>query len=206
MQKLRRVPFGSPSTGQKTHTTHTTRREELIMTKSRKGFTLVELLIVIVVIGILSAMMMLSSTEAVTSAKASNIVSNMRNIKTAALAYYTDNMDAVRDTTYTADSVVDDVTKNGTEAIATKIVNYLNNEKDSSIVGANPAYTVVVGSGTNLDEWYVKYAITNDLGATEAARVKTKLAGRAKSVGLLAASDGQATAYTTGENVYMRVR
>ncbi|MBQ3693835.1 MAG: type II secretion system protein, partial [Synergistaceae bacterium] len=30
----------------------------------RKGFTLVELLIVIVVIGILSAMMMLSSTEA----------------------------------------------------------------------------------------------------------------------------------------------
>ena len=61
------------------------------MKNKRKGFTLVELLIVIVVIGILSAMMMLSSTEAVTSAKASNIVSNLRNLKTAALAYYADN-------------------------------------------------------------------------------------------------------------------
>ena len=59
----------------------------------RKGFTLVELLIVIVVIGILSAMMMISSTEAVTSARASNIVSNLRNFKTAAMALYVDNYD-----------------------------------------------------------------------------------------------------------------
>ncbi|MBQ7666275.1 MAG: prepilin-type N-terminal cleavage/methylation domain-containing protein [Synergistaceae bacterium] len=59
----------------------------------RKGFTLVELLIVIVVIGILSAMMMLSSMEAVTSAKASNIVSDLRNFKTAAMAMYVDHYD-----------------------------------------------------------------------------------------------------------------
>ena len=51
----------------------------------RKGFTLVELLIVIVVIGILSAMMMLSSTEAVSSAKAARIVADLRNVKTAYL-------------------------------------------------------------------------------------------------------------------------
>ena len=63
----------------------------------RKGFTLVELLIVIVVIGILSAMMMLSSTEAVTSAKASNIVSNLRNMKTAVLAYVADHVDDFTD-------------------------------------------------------------------------------------------------------------
>ena len=61
----------------------------------RKGFTLVELLIVIVVIGILSAMMMLSNTEAVSSAKANNIVSNLRNWKTAALSWYVDNIDRV---------------------------------------------------------------------------------------------------------------
>ncbi|MBR0278540.1 MAG: type II secretion system protein, partial [Synergistaceae bacterium] len=59
----------------------------------REGFTLVELLIVIVVIGILSAMMMLSSTEAVSSARANNIISNLRNLKTATLAFYVDSLD-----------------------------------------------------------------------------------------------------------------
>ncbi len=48
------------------------------MRNKRRGFTLIELLIVIVVIGILAAMMMFSSTEAVSSAKASNIISNLR--------------------------------------------------------------------------------------------------------------------------------
>ena len=61
----------------------------------REGFTLVELLIVIVVIGVLSAMMMLSSTEAVSSAKAADIISDLRNLKTAALAWYPDNLDYV---------------------------------------------------------------------------------------------------------------
>ena len=57
----------------------------------RKGFTLVELLIVIVVIGILASMMMLASNEAVSSAKAATIISDLTNMKTAALAYYADN-------------------------------------------------------------------------------------------------------------------
>ncbi|MBQ7068903.1 MAG: type II secretion system protein, partial [Synergistaceae bacterium] len=70
----------------------------------RKGFTLVELLIVIVVIGILSAMMMLSSTEATTSAKAAAIVSNLRNIKTAALAYYADHQATA--TTLSKDAII----------------------------------------------------------------------------------------------------
>lgn len=59
--------------------------------RRHEGFTLVELLIVIVVIGILAAMMMFASNEAISTARASNIVSDLRNLKTAVLAWYYDN-------------------------------------------------------------------------------------------------------------------
>ena len=58
----------------------------------RKGFTLLHLLIVIAVIGILSVMMLFSSTEAVTTAKASNIVANLTHIRKAVIMWYCDNL------------------------------------------------------------------------------------------------------------------
>ena len=61
----------------------------------RKAFTLVELLIVIVVIGVLAVMIMLSSNEAVSSAKASNVVTNLTHIKKAVIAWYIDNLDHI---------------------------------------------------------------------------------------------------------------
>ena len=57
----------------------------------RKAFTLYELLIVIVVIGILSSAMMLSSTEAITTARATSIINNLLTIRKATLEWYTDN-------------------------------------------------------------------------------------------------------------------
>lgn len=165
----------------------------------RRGFTLVELLIVIVVIGILSAMMMLSSTEAVTSAKASNIVSNLRNLKTAALAMYIDSMDQFDAKDSTLEPTID------------RVVKYLNGGTD---IPDKSNY----GIEKNDQGWFLSYEITGT--GAEKSQIKEKLTGRAKSVGLLAAAqntsktekvDGKdvttaANPYTGQDKVYYFVR
>lgn len=62
-----------------------------MLKRKSKGFTLVELLIVIVIIGILAGMMMLSTGGATAKAEATKILADMRNIKAAAIMYYADN-------------------------------------------------------------------------------------------------------------------
>ena len=153
-----------------------------------EGFTLVELLIVIVVIGILSAMMMLSSTEAVSSAKASNIVSNLRNLKTAALSWYIDSMDEVEKSTFTL--------ANTTHLPLVK--KYLSNG-NADLTG----YEIVADSSK---KWYIKYSG----GDMSNASVVNKLEARRKSVGLFNANNSTKTAdndkLTTSTGVFMLVR
>ncbi len=149
------------------------------MVSKRKGFTLVELLIVIVVIGILSAMMMLSSTEAVTSAKASNIVSDLRNMKTAALALFVDKLDNWEDTTNaTGPKFKDDTNTN--ESTVLKYMNATNSSTSGTSGSYNDygiATTKESGKSYSDAKWYVYCKVAD-------RRVGEKLAGRAKSVGL----------------------
>lgn len=149
--------------------------------KQRRGFTLVELLIVIVVIGVLSAMMMLSSTEAVSSARASNIVSNLRNLKTAALAWYADHLDIAEASDF-------EFTESGTGDNKIKfaqVIKYMNNESSGSSFTGYKIY------GSANKDWYVVYEGSLD------TRVSEKLEGRASSVGLVTYTESAGTGGTT---------
>ena len=164
----------------------------------REGFTLVELLIVIVVIGVLSAMMMLSSTEAVSSAKASNIVSNLRNLKTAVLSWYADNLDRVK---YESNGYkVKDA--NGTSMLLSKFVDtpegkteilkYINGDSSIPLKGAANSTAgdyILRGAGTDNTKWYIYYDLKGD------KNLKDKLKSRAQSIGLIGGAN------TEGQNV-----
>ena len=60
------------------------------MRKSKKGFTLIELIVVIAIIAVLSAIIAPSAFMAIEKAKIARATSDMRAIKTGAMAYYTE--------------------------------------------------------------------------------------------------------------------
>jgi len=156
--------------------------------KARKGFTLVELLIVIIIIGILAAAMLLSSGSATASAEASNIVNNLRSLKSASLLYYADKLDAMRGDNAADVPLIDDIKK------------YMDNPNAPGLDG----YTIVfVGDGNWGDKtWYIGAPVSR-------ADVKTRLQGRAESIGLYnaaTAADPAKGDYSTGDVCYILIR
>ena len=168
----------------------------------RKGFTLVELLIVIVVIGILSAMMMLSSTEAVTSARASNIVSNLRNFKTAAMAMYVDYLDSMDKGNNPLGTGTFPATTTKNDDVDATLRKYMNKGDSNASDPETAHYHIVMLKAPNGGNgYYIWYDNAKD------TRVRDKLAGRASSVGILQGVDASnaGETYKTGDNVYMFV-
>jgi general secretion pathway protein G len=160
------------------------------MMKVRKGFTLVELLIVIVIIGILAAAMMLSSGSATASAEASNIVTDLRSMKAAALMLYADSMDEFN-TGFTGVTV-------------DHLAPYMDNPtKFAAIAGTRP-YKFTIDGGTN--KWWVGYNLTEGKKVPEVAK---KLAGKAGSIGLYQNTSTYATSNlftASGTEVWMVAR
>ena len=150
----------------------------------RKGFTLIELLIIIAVIGILAATMTMGGSDAMASAKASNIISNMRNMKTAALSLYYDKLDTWNGTTTTP--TIDEVKAYIDSANS---ITGADNEGGEYNLAFSGEDTAKCASRT----WFITYTFPTD--AADADKIKTRIAGHAKSVGL-SGSDGKNTAPT----------
>ena len=134
----------------------------------RKGFTLVELLIVLAVLGSLSAMMTGASSDAIDTSTASAILGNLRTLKAAAFEMYMEKPEVASTATIKDDTSI----TIGTEAKAVKEI--LGEYVGKKTIGTK--YHIIGSSSA----WYVYY----ELGADENTNVRAKLKAKAEDAGL----------------------
>ncbi len=176
------------------------------MKRTHKGFTLVELLIVIGIIGLLGSMAMIGGSEANNIATANKILEEMRVIGGAMNLFYADNRKTIDSNTSFAATDI----KTGIAAYMKSTDGIDTQTAGSELVGK---YNISIDSTTN--QWWLSYKLPE--ANTKVALI---LANKAASEGLRnAAVDAESTPaategsdptnnlyVATAQTVYMRVR
>ena len=175
------------------------------MRKMRKGFTLVELLIVITIIGMLSAMMMVSNSEAQNAARATKITEGFRSLTAAVMMYYNEDPTAAEKLT----------TGTGEATIVEGAKKYIKNDAvfGDAAETASTYYVKIDG-----DTWWLTYTLaTANVAATTGknpqpatgAAINDLLIKKAKELGLKSETKQrpkEAAAYNGEKTMYLNVR
>ncbi len=155
------------------------------MKKARKGFTLVELLIVIGIIGLLGSMALIGGSEANNIASANKILEEMKTISAAMNMYYTDNR-------ATAETAAATAIKTGIEPYMKSVTSILDATGEN--VGK---YLITVHTDKT---WWLTYTLPAD--DTKIGKI---LKNKAAQEGLVTEVGGT-TEYAGAATVCMKVR
>ena len=162
------------------------------MRKMRKGFTLVELMIVIGIISILGAMAMIGGSEATDTAKATRIIEEFEKISSAMMMYYADNYGSVD-----SGDVID------ADDIVEAVQAYIKKTDKNLVVSDTAAvgkYFVEVGDAIPYS-WYLTYKLPAD-DTKVGAILKTK----SERYGLMKTKDATTNDYDGTATIVMKVR
>ena len=154
--------------------------------KTHSAFTILEVLIAVTIIGIMFGLLAISSSNATDKAQALKIVSDMQNVKTACVLYYSENG------------------KYPTQ------VSDLNDYLDSSVSYTGTPFSLVNGEGESASALFVRYDGTAAKGNLEAnSGVATRLEKMKDEVPLYkdaAVSTDNSGTYDKGSSVYILVK
>ena len=113
------------------------------MKKARKGFTLVEFMIVIGIMGILGAMSIIAGQEATSAARATAVADNLEKLATAGMMFYADNAAEIDKT-----GTLDGSTAFDEAALAKGINAYLKYDNEIGSAAADNTYFAAVDNGS----------------------------------------------------------
>ncbi|MBQ9433945.1 MAG: type II secretion system protein [Synergistaceae bacterium] len=158
---------------------------------ARKGFTLLELLVVIAVMGVLGAMGMISGQEAMDVANATTIVSGFESVSAAMMMYYSE-------VSTSADIGAEEITE---DTIVEGVQAYIKNENSVSKTAGAGVYSISIVGDSAPKSWWLTYTLTGD-----DTRIGKILKTKNTRLGLKSSAAANATVYDGKKTVCMKVR